>query len=238
MDHPTVDIVLPCYNPPSGWSEKVVQTINEINTQLDGITCRLIIVNDGSRKGFTSQDADYLQRQLPGTIVVDKHENRGKGAALREGIRRSDATYCIYTDIDFPYTNDSLLAIYNDLSQGLDIVAGVKDASYYSEVPPGRRFISKFLRMLTSLFLGLKITDTQCGLKGMNQKGKVVFLSTTIDRYLFDLEFIYLASHQEGLRLEARTISLRPGITFSQMPLRILAQESLNFVRIIFKRFA
>lgn len=209
-----------------------------ISSELQGVACRLIVVNDGSRKGFHAGDVDHIHQQLPDSIVIDKKENKGKGAALREGIGRSDATYCIYTDIDFPYTIDSFIAIFHELRGGNDIVAGVKDTSYYAQVPPGRRFISRFLRMLTRLFLGLKITDTQCGLKGMNNAGKAVFLSTTIDRYLFDLEFIYLASHKKGLKLKAHSISLRPGITFSPMPLRILAQESLNFVHIIFKRFA
>lgn len=234
----TIDIVLPCYNPAEGWGISVVDKMIELREMLPEVECRLIVVDDGSSTGVNDVNIQTIKGSIPLTKVIRCSENQGKGAALRKGIKSANADYIIYTDVDFPYTLKSLLAIYNDLLEGFDIVAGIKDDTYYHSVPAGRRFISRFLRGMTRLFLGLKITDTQCGLKGMNAKGRDVFLSTTIDRYLFDLEFIYLASHNKEIQLTARTIQLRDSISFSKMPLKILVQEGFNFVRIIFKRFA
>ena len=91
---------------------------------------------------------------------------------------------------------------------------------------------------MTRLLLGLRISDTQCGLKGMNNRGKVWFLKTTIDRYLFDLEFIFLVSRSKHDNVLAMSATVRPEIVFSKMHLGILIRESGNFIRILIKRIA
>jgi hypothetical protein len=77
------------------------------------------------------------------------------------------------------------------------------------------------------------VDDTQAGLKGFTKKVKPVFLATTINRYLFDLEFIYLlSSKKNNFKIEGIPITLRPGITFSHMNKKILLQEARNFLKI------
>ena len=82
----------------------------------------------------------------------------------------------------------------------------------------------------------LKVNDTQAGLKGFRREVKPLFLMTTINRYLFDLEFIYLLSKQKELKVEGHPITLRPGITFSKMNRKILFQEARNFMNIWMNR--
>ena len=104
-------------------------------------------------------------------------------------------------------------------------------------MPPGRKFISKILRTGSKNILRLKISDTQCGLKGFNKKGKNIFLKTTIDRYLFDLEFIFLVSRQKEVSMIPVEIELRENIQFSSMRTGILLSEGFNFLKIFFKSF-
>jgi hypothetical protein len=68
-----------------------------------------------------------------------------------------------------------------------------------------------------------------CGLKGFNNKGKAAFLSTTIDRYLFDLEFVFLAARMK-LNIAKVPVNLRDGVVLSKLNVRILATEGLNFL--------
>lgn len=160
----------------------------------------------------------------------------GKGYALREGVKVADAQCVIYTDIDFPYEEASLLEVARHLLRGeADVVAGVRDDGYYAGVPADRRRISRFLRWMLRTFLRLRITDTQCGLKGFNQAGRTIFLQTTINRFLFDLEFIFLASRNAGLRLKPVQATLKPGIVFSHVSLRVLGREGWNFLRVFFR---
>jgi hypothetical protein len=83
----------------------------------------------------------------------------------------------------------------------------------------------------------MKITDTQCGIKGFNKLGRAVFLQTTIDRYLFDLEFIFLASQKKELRLKPVEVHLKPNILFRAMDYRILLTEGKNFFKVLLKSF-
>ena len=80
----------------------------------------------------------------------------------------------------------------------------------------------------------MSITDTQCGLKGFNKTGKEKFLSTTINRYLFDFEFIYKVCKNKNLQIVPVEVQLKENVVFSKMRLKILAQESLNLISILF----
>ena len=91
--------------------------------------------------------------------------------------------------------------------------------------------ISKFLRLIVRTFLRIPTDDTQCGLKGFTRKGKEIFMQTTIDRYLFDLEFIFIAARKKAV-LKTVQVELREGIQLSHMRWNILLQEFGNFLKI------
>ncbi len=233
----TLDLVLPCYNPQQGWAQTILKAVSQLSETIPEVDIRIILVNDGSQKGITDVDVDALKHGLPHFLYLESKVNRGKGNALRAGVAaaRPDGI-CMFTDIDFPYTHESLLSLYQQLQSGqTDIAVGIKDASYYAHLPRLRIHISKFLRLLARMFLRISITDTQCGLKGFTEKGKKIFLLTTIDRYLCDLEFIFLADRTPGMRMQATTVSLKEGVVFSKVNLRILLTEGFNFLKVAAK---
>ena len=231
-----LSIVLPCYNPPDDWEQHVSEAYAYITRHLN-IAPELIIVNDGSNKNIDT-GLELLKTKIPGLAYITLPKNKGKGAALRAGVAKATGTLVIYTDIDFPYTLDSFLAVFNALNTGnYDIVIGIKNADYYRYSPRYRTFISKMLRKGIGFFFNMPVTDTQCGLKGFNQQGKAVFLETTIDRYLFDLEFVYQSFKKyRNLKVKSIAVSLRPNVIFRAMNLKVLASESSNFLKILLKR--
>lgn len=237
MTATSLDIILPCYNPSKNWAENIIQEFKEIQERIKDVKINLIIVNDGST-GIELSEMLKLKNNIPYCENINYEKNRGKGYALRLGIKMSAADICIYTDIDFPYTTNSFIKIWDAIVKGkTDIAVGVKDKSYYKHVPAGRRFISKILRAGSKNILRLKISDTQCGLKGFNKKGKDIFLKTTINRYLFDLEFIFLVSRQKEVSMVPVEIELKENIQFSSMRTGILLSEGFNFLKIFFKSF-
>ncbi len=235
----SLDIIIPCYNPAPGWNNKIINSYKEICSLSDIAHINLILVNDGSVKGLHTADVDNLKNSIPNLSYITYSTNRGKGYALRKGVKTSKSDFCIYTDIDFPYTSESFKKIWNALAnENADIVAGIKNDDYYNNVPPLRKLISKLLQFSTHSILRIKITDTQCGLKGFNKKGRIIFLQTTINRYLFDLEFIYLASKNKNIYLMPVGIEIKEGIQFSSMKPGILIIEAFNFIRILFRRIS
>ena len=206
---------MPCYNPQPFWADRVVSTYNTLKHKLPA-ELKVILVNDGSTKNITEEDINGVKASIPEFRYISYDDNRGKGHAVRTGVAEADTELVIYTDIDFPYSTDSMVAVYNQLnSAGTDISAGVKNENYYKKVPAVRRYISKILRSMISLFFRIPITDTQCGLKGFNIAGKHVFLKTEIDRYLFDLEFIHTA-HKSGLQINPVEVELNDFVVFSR----------------------
>jgi glycosyltransferase involved in cell wall biosynthesis len=232
-----IDIVLPCYNPPQNWVTNIKTNFFALKAALPDIEVRLLVVNDGSPnmdRGVVVQ----LKALLPDLVWISYDENKGKGFALRKGVAACDADIVVFTDIDFPYENESILSIIHALDSGTcDIAVGVRPDSYYEKVPFVRRLISKTLRAVIGVLFRMPITDTQCGLKGFNQQGKKVFLDTTIERYLFDLEFVFLASQIKTLRLSPVVVHLKPNIIFTAMNYNILLVEGRNFFKVLLRTF-
>jgi glycosyltransferase involved in cell wall biosynthesis len=231
-----IDIVLPCYNPPLNWVENIETSSKAICSNFLNYNISFFIINDGS-PSINSQEVKRL-KQIESMHWHEYKENRGKGFALRQGVAMTTADIVIYTDIDFPYELESMLSVIKALiEEENDIVVGVRPNSYYKKVPWTRQIISKTLRFFIRFFIRMKITDTQCGIKGFNKLGRAVFLKTTIDRYLFDLEFIFLASQKKELRLKPVEVHLKPNILFRAMDYRILLTEGKNFFKVLLKSF-
>ena len=231
---PLCSIVLPCYNPIENWHINVVDNIRLIEKTLNG-TVNLIIVNDGSTQRVSDVECDYIVDHHHQTRIIQYTDNKGKGYALRQGVAVVEHFPIIYTDIDFPYTMDSLEAIYHTLTEGHDAVLGKRDNDYYKNTPWARKWISKTLRGVLKLFLRLPTNDTQCGIKGFNQQGAQLFLSTEIDRFLFDLEFVKLLSKRKS-NCTTVDVQLKPDIVFSKVNMKILLKESVNFVKVLFRK--
>ncbi|WP_165370518.1 glycosyltransferase family 2 protein [Hymenobacter persicinus] len=233
-------LIVPCYNPLPGWAPNVLESLARLQPLLPvGTEVHLYLVNDGSAQSVAAADVELLRAALPGFTYLTYPANRGKGYALRVGAAATHEPICLFTDIDFPYQEPSVAAVYRTLLSGkADLAVGVRDADYYVHVPKARRRVSNLLRGLTRNLLRLPVSDTQCGLKGFNAGGRDLFLKTTTNRYLFDLELIFLASRQKQMRVLAVPVELKPGVVFSALNPRILLTEGSTFMRIFLKSLA
>ncbi len=195
---------------------------------------RLVVVNDGSARNATELNFNNLRAILPDVEIVSYNENRGKGYALRQGVAAGEADHYLVTDTDFPYTIDSMCRVIEVLRVQGGIAAGNRDTAYYDQVPPFRRWLSQALRWLLRNVLRQPIGDSQCGLKAFDQAGRRVFLETTIDRFLFDLEFLMLANGR--VPVTPVPVQLRDGVVFSKVGWRVLATEGRNFLWLLWRK--
>lgn len=234
MSFQTLDIVLPCYNPQKGWVNSVIENLHHLGDVLAPYQWKLIVVNDGSTNGNVANEKKQLQETLPHVSLIEYHENKGKGFALRHGISTSTADKIIYTDIDFPYAHESFAAVVQALTQA-DVVLSKRNESYYQNVPPARKLISKVLKSIIKTVMRFDFTDTQAGLKGFDQKIKTHFLSTTSNRYLFDLEFVKKITRDHTVKRSVITVQLKEGVVFSKMPIKLLLGESFSLLKILFQ---
>ena len=236
MPLPSLDVIVPCYNPPPDWEQALAERFELFRVAAAGQfgTVGLTVVNDGSPRNATATNFERLKKFLPTANVVTYSENRGKGYALRQGVTTSAADFQLVTDADFPYTIESMARVAAMLLERGGIAAGNRDTAYYDRVPMFRRWLSKALRWVLRRVLRQPVDDSQCGLKGFDQHGRAIFLETTIDRFLFDLEFLMLANGR--VSVTPVPVQLRDGVVFSQVGLKVLATEGRNFLTLLFKK--
>lgn len=226
---------MPCYNPPEGWEAALAARFLDFQKIVSDVVAEttLVVVNDGSARNVSPANFETLQRLAPGARVVSYPENRGKGHALRQGVAAVDSEFYLVTDADFPYTLESMRRVVETLLAKGGIAAGNRDTAYYDCVPAFRRGLSKSLRWLLRNVLRQPIDDSQCGLKGFDRAGRAIFLETTIERFLFDLEFLMLANGRATVT--PVPVELRAGVTFSHVGWKVLAAEGGNFLKLFFK---
>ena len=212
----------------------MIQRYLEISEHF-GFNPKLILVNDGSLEGSVKQQAKRISKKIESLQYLELAENCGKGAALRAGVEQASSEHIIFTDVDFPYTVESISGIYHQLREGANVVIGTRDNHYYDSVPSFRKSLSKAFRWTLKILLRLDSNDTQCGLKGFDQEGKKRFLETTINRFLFDLEFVLYCSRSSTTKLSTVDVQLNEGVVFSKMPISILMKEGWNFIKILFR---
>lgn len=234
----SVSVILPCYNPQPGWEQVICADFRLFAARV-AVPTELIVVLDGvpHKRPDIAEALSTLRGTIPDITIIQYDTNSGKGFATRKGVEAAKGDILIYTDVDFPYNTDSIVDVYRKLDANeCDVAAGVKDNDYYAHVPAVRRLISRILRFFIRLFLSMPVTDTQCGLKGMRRSAIGVFLSTTIDRYLFDLEFIYKCFRGDQLRVQAVPVRLKEDVQFRKMDYRILLPEMVNFIRLVLNK--
>jgi glycosyltransferase involved in cell wall biosynthesis len=192
-------------------------------------------VDDGSQHGIETSQIDFLEKHIPHFQFITYKKNYGKGYALRTGLKQSTAQFVIYTDIDYPYKIENIINMYNLLSkEHFDIVVGVRNGDYYKKLSLVRKIISKSLKITNSIiYPSLVVKDTQSGLKGFNSIGKELMLKTKVNSFLFDLEFLVLASRKKDLKISWITVEARDGITFSTIKLKTIRKELMNFGQIL-----
>lgn len=230
--HNDVDIILPCFNPTPGWEKLLVVKYYEILDFWRDLEFHLYIVNDGSTYGFGENEIEYIKMKIPNICFISYKENHGKGYALREAVKICRSKYVIYTDYDFPYTLKSISLVIEALLQGTDIVMVIRDKQYYRNLSLIRKFISYTLRKCNKYILRMQYQDTQAGLKGFNQKGRSVFMTTQINSYIFDLEFIYIASRTNQLTICEIPAITRDHLLMSIMDLKTYYREFIQFVNL------
>lgn len=228
-----LDVIVPCYNPRAKWEVRLIESIQEIRATLPECDIHFVVVDDGSDENFTDFHMRFLKDHGSPLSILRNETNHGKGHSIRAGISQCHSDYVIYTDIDFPYTAESVAKVFWSLTTGSDVVFGVRSSAYYEKLPFQRLVISKVFQVFNKYLLGLKIKDTQCGLKGMSKAGRKSLLTTQTNHYLFDMEFLAQASRDPNLRIVPEPVTPTENLVVTTMKWKVLGREISNLAKII-----
>jgi dolichyl-phosphate beta-glucosyltransferase len=194
-DH-DLTVVVPAYNE----EQRLPATLEGLAGYFDrwGVDYRILVVDDGSRDG-TARLTDGRGFRFQ-TI---SQPNRGKGAAVRNGMLQATGRVIAFTDADLPYDLAGVRAAYESIrARESEIVFGARDLRESAVLAPRRlvrTFATHVFRALMRILVSRQITDTQCGLKVFSRQAALeVFTRTQIDGFAFDAEVVYL-THRLGL---------------------------------------
>lgn len=139
--------------------------------------------------------------KVSGIKVLSYKENKGKGYALKYGFKHSNGEYVTFVDCDMDI-NPRQLKNFIPYTATADIVVGSKRHPFSKlEYPTLRKFLSKGFQMYSWLILGVKLRDTQSGLKLMRREVlEVIMPLILVKKFAFDLELCFLAQ-EHGFRV-------------------------------------
>lgn len=233
------DLIVPCFNPAPGWEKTFAHNLHKLKIEISNtnfLLFQVILINDGSFKNFYSKEIKFVKKTGIPIRVIENGKNYGKGYSLRKGVELANSSYIVYTDLDFPFGTESIVEILKNLEKGYDIVLGARSSlEYYRQATLGRQIMSKSLMLVNKHLLHLPFEDTQAGIKGFNQTGKNIFLSTTINRFLFDLEFVKIACSIPEISIQSICVTNSKSLLLSSFSFKTVLIELVNFTRILVK---
>lgn len=150
----------------------------------------IVVVDDGSGAGYAAI-FDRV-RQIAGVTVLTNAVNLGKGAALKHGmnhilVHHPDCVGVVTADGDGQHAVADILRIAEALQGDPDrVVFGAR--AFDAEVPLRSRLGNSVSRHIYRFLIGLKLSDTQTGLRGMPKRLMARCLAIRANRYEFETE--------------------------------------------------
>ena len=224
-----VTVVLPSLNP----DEKLINTVNAL---LEKGFHDIIIINDGSDDAHLSP-FELVASYDACTLLV--HEvNRGKGRALKTGMQyvlehRPDSPGVITVDGDGQHHADDILACAQAMLDRKDeVILGVRDFSQ-PDVPFKSRFGNNLTKSVFRIFCGIRISDTQTGLRAIPAQYLKAMTEFTGERFEYETNML-LEMKSKSIpfsEVKIRTIYLDENASTHFHPVR----DSFKIYKVILK---
>ncbi len=128
----------------------------------------IVVVDDGS------SDDTYLVSKDHHVNVVRHPINLGVGAATQTGINfalRNGAEYIVTLDGDHQHLPEDIEHLLEEIkSKGSDMVIGSRFLKRDNKIPTTRIFYNKIANIVTYLITGVRVSDSQSGMKVLSGK--------------------------------------------------------------------
>jgi dolichol-phosphate mannosyltransferase len=207
-----LSFVIPAYNE-EGSIEDALGTLDE-TVKSKKLQYEIVVVDDGSKDKTLSKAMTYASKN--GHVkVVSYTKNLGKGYAVKKGFMQAVGEVVIFVDSDLDINLKGISRYVEALQHGDIVIASKWHPQSVVEMPLVRRLLSRGFNLLVRLMTGVKLRDTQAGLKAMKKSAlKSVFPRLSVERYAFDVELLIVANLY-GLKVVEMPVDLQVQALFS-----------------------
>jgi glycosyltransferase involved in cell wall biosynthesis len=184
---PTTSILVPAYNEAEAIGDVLAQ-IQAVRARLDGPS-ELIVIDDGSK-----DDTGKIAAQA-GARVITQPYNRGKGAALKTGIRAARGDTIVVVDADGQHNPEDIPRLLAHRPV-YDMVMG--DRGQGGGASPLWRTPGKaILGLIANMLVGRHIPDLNCGLRAVDRRLALRMLPLLPNGFSFETT-ITIATLKDG----------------------------------------
>lgn len=178
-------ILIPAYNP----DDALVTLVERLRAS--GFST-IVVVNDGSDEstvGIFEKVASFVDR------VLTHEQNLGKGTALKTGLQYIAETYpdklgVITVDADGQHLPEDIVNVYEEgVSKPHHLIMGCRDFSG-DKIPLRSRFGNQATRLVMLIGSGLKLRDTQTGLRAIPMRYARQLIDIPGNRYEFEMNML------------------------------------------------
>ena len=213
-----LSIVIPAYNE----GERIYENLLEMSKLLSSFVTdyEMIVVNDGS-KDNTEVEIRRASETVKNIVPAGYQMNRGKGGAIKEGVKCATGDYIAFLDADMdssPMHLKDFLAKMEETSATAVIGSKMhKDSKVNYPLP--RKIMSLGYFLLLKMLFRLNIKDTQTGVKLFEADAlKKVMRQVSTDGFAYDIEILALICASGG--------------TIVEMPIELIFQRTNGWGRI------
>ena len=192
----TIPVIIPAYEPDA----RLLGLIEELNKSGLG---PVIVVNDGSEGAEYKEIFEGASQR--GARLLTHAVNMGKGRALKDAFNYclneyDDLLGVINADSDGQHTTEDIRKCMDALVADPEaLILGVRDFNE-SGIPARSVFGNKTTSRVMKLLLGLSISDTQTGLRGISVPFMKYLLTENGERFEFETNML-IATKELGIRI-------------------------------------
>jgi len=194
QDRPSIVAVIPAY----GEEKHIGDVVRRTRQQLDHV----LVVDDGSN------DQTAPRAREAGAEVIVHPQNRGKGEAIKTGLRHwldRQFTWAPILDADGQHRPEETDRFVNVAlaSDGQMFIGNRMDD--LSGMPLLRRVVNRYMSKRISCICGQRIPDTQCGFRMLHRQ-LIPDVLGGANRFDYETEMLIFAS-RKGYRIESIPIT-------------------------------
>jgi len=153
-----LSIIIPMYNEQ--------ESLDSLFVELSGLfsqetATEIIFINDGSSDNTLNILKSKI-KNYPTWSIINLYRNYGKSVALQAGFDNSKGEIIATMDADLQDNPKEIYRLIEELDRGYDVVSGWKKNR---KDPLEKKVASKIFNFFVRVFSGLKIHDSNCGIK-------------------------------------------------------------------------